>query len=325
VKIYVSKDFIGQRIDHAVPSITKDLSRTQFQRYIKGGNVLLDGVVINDPSRKIGNPCTIDITEESVSFTSPNPEDIPVDTVYEDEFIVIVNKAAGMVCHPAPGHRSGTLVNAMQYILGNSLSDVSGELRLGIIHRLDKDTSGLMIVAKTNRAHMEFARLFAEGKGSLIQRKYTCFVLGVATPKDGIIDTFICRHPKYRQRFMATMEERGKHAITHYTIEKTHYFTSTKSVSKIKCELMTGRTHQIRVHMQYLNMPVIGDNVYGQNNRTLSKSSVFPENITNFPRQALHSSELSFLHPFTKHSLNFTAELPIDMKALDRLIINHED
>lgn len=310
---------MGQRIDCAVSSITKELSRSQFQRYVKNGNVSLDGIVIRDSSHKIHQPCLIDVIEEAEEFTA-SPEDIPVDIVFEDEFIVVINKAAGMVCHPAPGHRSGTLVNAMQYILGNSLSDISGPLRLGIVHRLDKDTSGLMIVAKSNRAHMEFAKLFAEGKGTQIRRKYICFAYGVVSPKEGVVDTFICRHPKHRQKFMVNEDEQGKRAITQYTIEKTRYFTGTKAISKIRCELMTGRTHQIRVHMQYIKMPLVGDQVYG----ILKKDPIFPDYITEFTRQALHSFELSFIHPFTQDNMIFTAALPTDMQMLEEAICDPE-
>ena len=165
----------------------------------------------------------------------------------------MIDKPAGLVCHPAPGHRSGTLVNAL--VNKFKLSDVNGNIRPGIIHRLDKDTSGLMIVAKTNEAHMAFSNLFANFKGSLIKRRYIAIVFGIPQNKQGKIETYITRHPKNRQMF-TTSNTNGKLAITLYNVQKSFYFSSTKSISVVECELLTGRTHQIRVHMKYIEAKI---------------------------------------------------------------------
>ena len=184
-------------------------------------------------------------------------------------------------------------------------------MRPGIVHRLDKDTSGLMLIAKTNEAHMAFANLFANEKGNLIRRKYVCFVFGVPYPRSGKIETFITRHPHNRQMFVSH-NSRGKKAITLYEVEKSMYFSSTKAISKIHCELLTGRTHQIRVHMKHIGHNIIGDIIYGKS----KIEPIYPLVIRNFPRQALHSYQLEFQHPFTHNWLCFTSTLPRDMLNL---------
>ncbi|MDR1475720.1 MAG: RluA family pseudouridine synthase [Holosporales bacterium] len=319
MNIQILEDCIGQRVDVAVSKTSGELSRTQFQKYIKQGSVSLDGKIINDPSLKITSPCLIEISNAQSSLDYfVEPENIPLDVVFEDEYIIIINKPAGMVCHPAPGHRSGTLVNAIVYMFGETLLDAGEKSRPGIVHRLDKDTSGLMIVAKTNKSHVEFAKLFSESKGNLIRRKYTCFVFGSPSPKKGQIETMIKRHPKLRQQFIACYDT-GKFALTMYSIEKSVYFTSTKAISKVICELLTGRTHQIRIHMQHIGNPIIGDIVYGK--RKIG-AIAYPEYILSFPRQALHSSELSFKHPMTGENLKFTSELPDDMEKLESVVFD---
>jgi 23S rRNA pseudouridine1911/1915/1917 synthase len=308
----------GKRIDLVASAESRELSRTQFQRYLRQGAVRLNGKVVDNSALKISTPCLIEI---DISMILPEeysiePEDIPIDILFEDEHIIVINKAAGMVCHPAPGHRSGTLVNALINRMGNRLPMIGEKTRPGIVHRLDKDTSGLMLIAKTDRAHIDFAKLFADGKGSLIHRKYVCFVFGTPTPKIGRIETFIRRHPKLRQQYTTSLDT-GKFAITLYSTEKSIYFTSTKSISKVKCELLTGRTHQIRVHMQSIGTPIIGDATYGARK---VDNAAYPEQISSFPRQALHSSELSFRHPITNENLEFIAELPDDMVTIEAII-----
>jgi 23S rRNA pseudouridine1911/1915/1917 synthase len=318
--IPISEDkHIGKRIDATIAALSSDLSRTQFQKYLKQGAVRLDGKVIIDPALKISGPCSIEIT---ISHASPEysiePENIPLDIVFEDEYIIVINKAAGMVCHPAPGHRSGTLVNALVNKMRDRLPKTGEKMRPGIVHRLDKDTSGLMLVAKTDKAHIEFAKLFAEGKGSLIHRKYVCFVFGTPILKSGRIETYIKRHPKLRQQYMACYDS-GKLSVTLYSAEKSIYFTSTKSITKINCELLTGRTHQIRVHMQHNVTPIIGDVTYGPRK---VDTTTYPEQISSFPRHALHSSELSFRHPITNENLTFIVGLPDDLAILESIVVS---
>ncbi len=316
MKLEITPEKLGKRIDIVISDLISDSSRSRIQKLIKDGKVLLSGESITDPSKKISEIGIIEIDEcETENNYEITPEAIDLKVVFEDEYIVIIDKAAGMVCHPAPGHRSGTLVNAITHHFKNSLSDIGGKTRAGIIHRLDKDTSGLILIAKTNAAHAAFANLFANEKGNLIKRKYTCFVFGIPSPKSGKIETFITRHPKNRQMF-AVHESRGKLAITLYETKKSKYFTSTKAISKIDCELLTGRTHQIRVHMKHIGHNIIGDPVYGKN----KVEAIYPQIIREFPRQALHSRILEFQHPFSKQWMIFESDLPEDMKKLDEIL-----
>ena len=310
--IEITDTEIGKRIDVAISEMVQDFSRTKIQKLIKSKKIVCNGEVILETSKKIIAPCVIKIEDCEPEYEYEIiPERINLDIVFEDEFIIVINKPAGMVCHPAPGHKSGTLVNAIAYHFKNQLSNIGGTMRPGIVHRLDKDTSGLMLIAKTNEAHMAFANLFANEKGNLIRRKYVCFVFGVPYPRSGKIETFITRHPHNRQMFVSH-NSRGKKAITLYEVEKSMYFSSTKAISKIHCELLTGRTHQIRVHMKHIGHNIIGDIIYGKS----KIEPIYPLVIRNFPRQALHSYQLEFQHPFTHNWLCFTSTLPRDMLNL---------
>ena len=310
-----NNEHIGKRLDvvltEILPVVTgKNISRTTIQNCIKSGNVLLDNIVILNPNtklKKISN-IQINIVDKTQTYEL-NGEDIPLDIVYEDNYILVINKPAGLVCHPAPGHKSGTLVNAL--VNRFKLSNINGNTRPGIIHRLDKDTSGLMIIAKNNEAHMAFSNLFTNFKGTLIKRKYIAVVFGIPQNKQGEIRTYITRHPKNRQMF-TTSDTTGKLAITLYKVKKSFYFSSTKAISVVECELLTGRTHQIRVHMKYIGCPLVGDQLYCKN----KIENVYPDYIRNFPRQALHSSALSFVHPFTNEHLTFTSQLPEDIQGI---------
>jgi len=313
----ISAEFIGKRIDSAISEIIENLSRTAIQKLIKEEKILIDGITLKNSSQKIIKECNINILEPEITTDYEIiPENIKLDILYEDEYIIIINKPAGLVCHPAPGHKTGTLVNAIVYHFKNNLSDINGILRPGIVHRLDKDTSGVMLIAKTNETHMAFANMFAREKGKTIKRKYICYVFGTLKEKQGKIETFINRHPKNRQIYTVSNSS-GRLATTLYNIEKTKYITSTKCISKLNCELLTGRTHQIRVHLKYIGVPIIGDVTYGK----AKIEPCFPDIIRDFPRQALHSRELFFIHPFLKKEMIFIAEEPEDMKELDKLFI----
>ena len=315
ISVTTSIDDIGKRLDivltNIIPVVTnKKISRTAIQNFIKSGNIIVNNVCILNPStklRKISN-IKINISENNNNYEVEG-EDIPLDIVYEDDYILVINKQAGLVCHPAVGHRSGTLVNAL--VNKFKLSNVNGGVRAGIIHRLDKDTSGLMIVAKTNEAHNAFANLFTSYKGTLIKRKYTAVVFNTPHNKQGEIKTYITRHSKNRQMF-TTSEINGKLAVTLYKVQNSVYFSSAKSISVVECELLTGRTHQIRVHMKYIGCPLVGDKVYGKS----KIEQVYPSYIRDFPRQALHSSQLSFIHPFNNEELRFISQLPEDINNM---------
>jgi 23S rRNA pseudouridine1911/1915/1917 synthase len=307
---------IGKRLDVIISELIEDLSRSQVQKLINRGNVTVNGCIVVDASRKVQASCEVDIELRSLEQHDHEiePENIGLNVVFEDDHIIIINKDAGMVCHPAPGHRSHTLVNALKFHFA-SLSDVSGNARPGMVHRLDKDTSGLLLIAKTNKAHQAFANLFANDKGRLIFRRYTCFVFGVPFARAGTIDTYLTRHPKLRQQYMVSSSE-GKRAITNYSLKKSRYFTATKSISRVTCDLLTGRTHQIRVHMKHAGCPIIGDQTYGRQ----KIEPTYPEEIRNFGRQALHSNALSFTHPFEGREMSFEAPLPTDMQILQAFL-----
>lgn len=319
IKIQITEDDIGQRIDIAIQKkAAGELSRRQFQKLVKSDLVFINDEALSDYSKKIKKPCEITIALSALQNmdcenSPPTAENIPLNIIYEDEHIIVLNKPSGMVCHPAPGHYTGTLVNAILWHCGvNNLSDCAGNiLRPGIVHRLDKDTSGLMIVAKNNAAHKKLAEYFANEKGISIIRKYKC--LTFTSPqypkiKNGTVTTFIQRDRKDRQKYIVC-ELSGKLAITKYNTINSIYITSNKSVSVMECELFTGRTHQIRVHMKYIGCPIVGDPIYGKK----KIENIYPKQIRYFPRTALHSYYLEFIHPISLKHMYFESEMPEDM------------
>ncbi|MDR1609753.1 MAG: RluA family pseudouridine synthase [Holosporales bacterium] len=318
MNIRITEDYVGKRFDVAISQLSNGLSRSMIQKLMKRGCVLIGEFPLSDPSKKVTGQCDVYIDSTSCDDDQYEieAEDIELEVLYEDEYLVVINKPAGLVCHPAPGHKSGTLVNAIAFRFNNKLSDVGGPTRPGIVHRLDKDTSGVMLVAKNNDAHNRIAALFANGKGDLISRSYTCFVFGVPAQRSGCIDTLIKRHPRLRQQYIVG-EDYGKRALTMYELDKTLYCSPTNAISKITCKLLTGRTHQIRVHMKHIELHVIGDQVYGKS----KVDSTYPEVVRNLKRQALHAVELSFVHPFTKERMTFSSQLPPDLKLIDALFM----
>ena len=235
----------------------------------------------------------------------PEPENIPLDIVYEDDDLLVISKPAGLVVHPGAGHWTGTLVNALLYHCGDSLSGINGVKRPGIVHRIDKDTSGLLVVAKNDKAHVGLAKQFEVHS---IQRTYDAFVWGL-TPESGRIEGNIGRSPSNRQK-MAIVKVGGKPAVTHYERVDAYGVLA----SHIKCHLETGRTHQIRVHMTSIKHPLIGDELYG------SAPKFAPDSIRYFPRQALHAGLLGFIHPITQKQMLFEVPLPKDLENLKVLL-----
>jgi 23S rRNA pseudouridine1911/1915/1917 synthase len=247
----------------------------------------------------------------------PEPEDIPLDIVFEDKDLIVLNKSSGMVVHPAIGHSTGTLVHALLYHCGESLSGINGVKRPGIVHRLDKDTSGLMIVAKNDESH-QF--LSAQLQDRSLTRLYWAFVVGVPTPLKGVIEAPISRHNHNRLRMGINMRD-GKEAITQYLVQKN--FKS--ALSLVECKLLTGRTHQIRVHMESIKHSLLGDVLYGYQPNALSslmKKGGYPreriEEIIHFPRQALHAKEIKFIHPRSHKEMHFKRDLPQDLAQLEQ-------
>lgn len=293
-------------------------SRANVQKLIKKGLVTVDGVVVMDCSYRITQDrrVTVETAEETTDLI---PENVPFDVVYEDEHIIVVNKPSGVVVHPGAGNWTGTLVNGLLEYSDTLSSNGSEAMRPGIVHRIDKDTSGILVIAKTNKAHELLAIQFAE---HTITRKYVCFVYGVPrltkeTEKYDsnryIIDTLIGRDRINRKK-MKVLPAGGKRAITIFNVLET--FGNSKA-SKIECELKTGRTHQIRVHMSYLGAPLIGDQVYGRRKKLSGCDLVYE-----FPRQALHAKYLMFKHPITDESLEFDSEIPDDMMQLHNALLN---
>ena len=285
-------------------------SRTKIKDLILSGNIIIDGKINKNPSYKINPQNVIIINFPKIIDYELKPEDIPINIIFEDEHLIVINKEPNVVVHPSPGHNSGTLVNAILHHCNSSLSGIGGIKRPGIVHRLDKDTSGLMLVAKTEIAHIKLSNMF---KKHTIERNYQLLVWNVPHSK-GFIDQPIGRS-KFNRKKMA-INLNGKRAITHWTLLKVY----SNFVSLIGCKLETGRTHQIRVHMSSIGHSLIGDKIYGGIPKVNKKQNILEQNILskckNFSRQALHSKSLSFQHPISKEKLYFDIDLPYDMKNL---------
>lgn len=359
--LFVSSEYIGQRCDVAISDILKDVSRSRVQHWINAGLVSVNGCVASQASKKITQESIITIVDNCEVYKreegdlAPATENIPLNIVFEDEHIIVIDKQAGLVCHPAPGHYSGTLVNAILHHLGQY--GTSEDYRYGIVHRLDKDTSGLMLIAKTQQSHDIFSKMFMPFGDKSIIRKYLCFCINIPNPKHGIIDNYIKRHPRHRQQYTVHVDNNvnrndrimnnitnsykdmirnkkslkqkqcnevcqynqpsyGKRAITNYTTLASHYYTTSKAISMVECELETGRTHQIRVHMQSIGCNIIGDQVYG-----VKTNSLLPECAKSLTRQALHSYEMEFVHPFTMKQMYFTSDIPSDLTSIRSLFV----
>lgn len=299
------------RIDKLLADALPDVSRSRIKPLIKEGMVLLAGTEITDPSRKVRIGETYTITLPDAVEPDPEPENIPLDVVFEDEHLIIVNKPAGMVVHPAAGNWSGTLVNALLHHCRDSLSGIGGVRRPGIVHRIDKDTSGLMVAAKSDIAHQGLSKLFAAHD---IERRYKAVVWGRVYPPEGVVDENIGRDPHNRKRMATRGGESGKTALTRYSLIEN--FADIAAL--VACELETGRTHQIRVHMAHIGHPLVGDPLYTRPklSRTKSLPETFREVIRNFRRQALHAEMLGFVHPVTDKRLNFEVDFPSDIVNL---------
>lgn len=308
----ISESQAGQRLDRVLSQSFPDLSRTRIQ------DLITTGCVDIIPGRKISAAMKVNILDcitivvPEAEAAEPIPQDITLDVVYEDADLLVINKAAGMVVHPAPGHSDHTLVNALLAHCGDSLSGIGGVKRPGIVHRLDKETSGLMVVAKNDFTHHALSAQFSDRS---LSRTYLAFVWGVPDPRSGIIETLIGRHPRNRQK-MAVLNHGGKEAVTRYKVVRTLGTSDDPrlKISLVECSLATGRTHQIRVHLLHIGYPLVGDPVYGK----IPKGAklIWPESVLSFSRQALHAKEITFIHPRTQEIMKFGCPLPIDMMEL---------
>ena len=314
----------GSRLDQWLAAeLAPDLSRSRIQALIRGGAVRLDGAPVFEPKRKVatGERYTIELPEPEAP--EPQPEAIPLDILYEDGELIVINKPAGLVVHPGAGNWTGTLVNALIHHCGDTLSGIGGVRRPGIVHRLDKDTSGVLVVAKTDRAHRALSEAFADhGRSGELERAYEALVWGTPARMTGVIDAPLGRASADRTRRAVVSDERedARRAITHYTVLKR--FGGRKDsdaiAALVECRLETGRTHQIRVHMAHIGHPLVGDQTYGRAFRT--KANRLPDPLRSmvdeFPRQALHARLLAFRHPVTQEIMRFEAPLPDDFSEL---------
>jgi 23S rRNA pseudouridine1911/1915/1917 synthase len=318
LEVTVAGDEGSPRLDRVLATRLPELSRSRLKALILAGSVAVGTAPIRDPAYHVGKGDTITIDVPEAVPAEPIAEDIALDIVYEDGDIIVINKPAGLVVHPAAGHETGTLVNALIAHCGTSLSGIGGVRRPGIVHRLDKDTSGLMVVAKNDLAHQSLTAQFADhGRTGPMERGYLAFVWGVPNRQRGTVDAPIDRHPHAREKM--AVRQSGRHAVTHWEIRESFQGRDGKPVaSMIECRLETGRTHQIRVHLAHIEHPLMGDSVYGPHFKTKA-SHLGPQGqsaLAALNRQALHAYLLVLEHPRTGEILHWEAGLPEDLLLL---------
>lgn len=315
--VYVSFEDNGKRLDAFLSSALEDVTRNQVQTWLDKGAVSLNGQSVSKASLKVHEDQVYIIEIPEPVEALPLPVEMPLDICYEDADILVLNKPAGLVVHPGAGHYQDTLVNGLLYHC-KDLSGIGGVLRPGIVHRLDKDTSGLMVVAKHDKAHNGLSLQFQEkGREDGIIRQYIGFCWGTLYPKYGRVETYIARDHHDRQRMTNVKGDAGKLAITDYEVIEAY----GNDFLKMLFTLMTGRTHQIRVHCQHIKCLLLGDPIYGAR-KTPSRQKNIPKDILNFPRQALHAAVLEFFHPITQKRLSFNAPLPSDLELLEKNLNN---
>jgi len=318
VKVVVAGVEGSARLDRVLALRLPELSRSRLKALILAGQVSIGATAVRDPAYHVGGGETITIDVPEAAPAEPEAEDIPLAIVYEDDDIIVLDKPAGLVVHPASGHETGTLVNALIAHCGSSLSGIGGVKRPGIVHRLDKDTSGLMVVAKNDLAHQSLSAQFADhGRTGAMERGYLAFAWGVPHRQHGTVDAPIDRHPHARERM--AVRERGREAVTHYELEEVFSGRDGKPVaSLLACRLETGRTHQIRVHLSHIGHPLLGDAVYGPHFKTKA-NQLGPQGqaaLVTLGRQALHAYLLAIEHPRTGEVLHWESELPLDLSHL---------
>jgi 23S rRNA pseudouridine1911/1915/1917 synthase len=317
-EIVVAADHAGERLDRVLAARIADLSRSRLKALILSGDVAIGGRTIRDPSHRVnvGDAVVVDVPPPEPA--EPQAESIALNVVFEDDQIIVIDKPRGLVVHPAAGNWTGTLVNALIAHCGASLSGIGGVRRPGIVHRLDKDTTGLMVVAKTDRAHRSLAAQFEDhGRSGPLRRGYKAFVWGVPDRPKGTIDQPIDRHPHARDKM--AVREGGREAITHWEVlERYPGADGTPVASLLACRLETGRTHQIRVHLAHIGHPLLGDDVYGPGFKTKIARLSAPAALQALGRQALHAYLLGIAHPITRQSLEFRSELPADLARLQQ-------
>jgi 23S rRNA pseudouridine1911/1915/1917 synthase len=308
----------GERLDRYLARDVSGLSRSRLKALILAGEVTIDGTTIRDPGHRVNFGDIIALTIPADEPPVPQGEAIPLSVVYEDAEVIVIDKPKGLVVHPAAGNRTGTLVNALIAHCGASLSGIGGVKRPGIVHRLDKDTTGLLVVAKNDAAHRALAAQFADhGRTGPLKRSYLAFVWGTPDRRKGTIDAPLGRHRQARDRIAVRPD--GRPAVTHYEVLETYPGADGKPVaSLIACRLETGRTHQIRVHLAHIGHPLLGDQAYGTGFKTKATllSPAAAAALEGLGRQALHAHILGFQHPTSDQSLEFKSALPGDLARL---------
>ena len=313
-------DDAGQRLDRFLAANIEDLSRARLQTLIRQGHVTGPGGIATDPGAKVKAGDSFRVSLPPPEPATPAPETIPLTVVHEDPDLIVIDKPAGLVVHPAAGHATGTLVNALIAHCGDELSGIGGVKRPGIVHRLDKETSGLLVVAKSDAAHRGLAEQFAShGEDGRLTRTYEAFVWGIPDRRIGTIDANLARSTANRTRIAVMRGDGGRRAVTHYEIAETFADDDGKPLAaRVRLQLETGRTHQIRVHLAHIGHPVMGDAVYGAGFKASAQRLSAPAKaaLERLGRQALHAAELGFVHPGTGKQLHFTSPRPSDIQAL---------
>ena len=319
IKFLVDDNNADKRVDVFLSEKIEFYTRTFIKKLIEQRNLRINGVITKAPASKIktNDKIQIDIIEKVESKLIPIK--IKLNIIYEDKDILVINKPKGMVVHPGAGNYKNTLANALAYKYKKNLSNISGNLRPGIVHRIDKDTSGLLVVAKNNLAHANLGEQFSK---HTISRKYVCLVWGVLRPLNSRIETLITRNKKNRQ-LMSTSEIIGKKSITNYKTLKVFTIKDVPKISLVECELETGRTHQIRVHLKYKKSSILGDNQYGNKNPKFKKiNKKFLQILKKLNGQALHAQTLGFKHPSSNKKISFKADIPEDFKKMLNFLDN---
>ncbi|MDJ0931919.1 RluA family pseudouridine synthase [Breoghania sp.] len=322
VELTVEAGDAGERLDAWLARRTGTFSRSRYKDLIKQGLVRIGGRTIVETKYRVNEGETVRLSEPEPEDAMPEPEDIPLAVVYEDDHLIVIDKPTGMVVHPATGNWTGTLVNALLFHCGDSLSGIGGVRRPGIVQRIDRDTSGLLVVAKSDTAHQGLSAQFADhGRTTALERAYTALIWGASPGLNGTIDAALARSINNRLKTAVVRPEAkgARHAVTHWQFKKRYGAKDGEAIaSLIECRLETGRTHQIRVHMAHIGHPLVGDPEYGAHFRT--KVNRLPEEIrekvASFSRQALHAGLLAFEHPVTGEVMRFESPLPADFAEL---------